>query len=139
MTTIVELISIGDEVLTGHTIDSNAAYIARAVLDIGCELKWRVTVGDDVADIVQAIRTALSRADVVITTGGLGPTHDDRTKEALCEVFRIPLVHHQEILDEILRRYALRNMLMPKSNENQAMLPRGARLFPDTRPRPAPH
>ncbi len=126
-----ELISIGDEVLTGHTIDSNASFIAQRMIEAGCDLQWRVTVGDDVADIVTAIRTALTRADVVITTGGLGPTHDDRTKEALCAVFHCKLVHHPEILEELLRRYAARKMTMPRSNENQAMLPDGARLFPN--------
>ena len=126
-----ELISIGDEVLTGHTVDSNASFIAQRLIEAGCELKWRVTVGDDIAVIVSAIRTALTRADIVITTGGLGPTHDDRTKDALCELFDRKLVHHPEILQELLRRYAARNMTMPKSNENQAMLPDGARLFPN--------
>lgn len=131
MATIVELISIGDEVLTGHTLDTNAQFIARALLDIGCDLKWRVTVGDDITDIKSALSTALYRADVVITTGGLGPTHDDRTKEALCQHFELPLIHNPDILAEILRRYEARGMSMTKSNENQTMLPQGARLFPN--------
>src|SRR2546423_8721266 len=83
----IEVVTIGDELLLGFTIDSNAAHISRALGEIGFEVVRRATVGDDLAEITAAVRDALSRTGAVITTGGLGPTADDISKTAVPPAF----------------------------------------------------
>ena len=85
--TAVEIVTIGDELLLGFTIDTNGAYLARRLADIGIRATRRVSVGDDPAAIRAAIREALDRTGAAITTGGLGPTADDRSKSAVADVF----------------------------------------------------
>src|SRR6266550_4729766 len=83
----VELITIGDELLLGFTVDTNAAHISRTLAEAGVEIVRRTTVGDEAARIAPAVREALERTGAVITTGGLGPTSDDLTKPAIAEIF----------------------------------------------------
>ena len=83
----IDVVTIGDELLLGYTIDTNAAHLARALAAIGVEIVRRTTCGDDADGIAAAVREALDRADGVITTGGLGPTSDDRTKPAIAGLF----------------------------------------------------
>jgi nicotinamide-nucleotide amidase len=126
-----EIITIGDELVTGHTLDTNAALIARQVTDLGFNVRYQTSVGDSQEAMEEVFRLALKRARLVITTGGLGPTDDDVTKKAIVRVFKRNLIFHQEILDDIRARYAQRGIEMPAINQNQALLPQGATLFPN--------
>lgn len=126
-----EIITIGDELITGHTVDTNAAMIARQVTDLGFNVRFKTSVGDSLDSMEEAFRLALKRARLVITTGGLGPTDDDITKKAMVRLFKRNLIFHQELLDDIRARYAQRGVEMPAINQNQALLPQGATLFPN--------
>lgn len=127
----VEIITIGDEVVTGHTVDTNSSFIGRALTDIGLNVKYKTSVGDALDVMEEALRIALKRAQVVIATGGLGPTEDDMTKRAIVKVFKRNLIFHEDVLAEIKERYRRRGIEMPAINQNQALLPQGARFFPN--------
>jgi nicotinamide-nucleotide amidase len=87
---------------------------------------WRTTVGDNVDHIIEAIARGMQRSDIVIATGGLGPTNDDLTKKAICKYFKRPLVFHDEILKKVESRFKARGLVMPAVNQNQALQPQGA-------------
>jgi nicotinamide-nucleotide amidase len=126
----VELVTIGDELLLGFTIDTNAAFIARALADAGVVLARRTTVGDDEALIGAAVADALSRADGVITTGGLGPTSDDRSRYAIAALFGQTVTFHQPTFDAIAERWKRLGLgELPATNREQAMVPSGAVLL----------
>ncbi|HDL02867.1 MAG TPA: competence/damage-inducible protein A [candidate division Zixibacteria bacterium] len=127
----VELISIGDEIITGHTIDTNTPYIARRLAEIGLNVAYRTAVGDDLLRMEEIIHQALKRADVIIATGGLGPTDDDITKKAIVKVFKRNLVFHEDVLEDLKKRFAARGIEMPSINQNQALLPQGAVYLPN--------
>ena len=128
---IIELISIGDEIISGHTVDTNSAVIAQKLLDIGFWVTYKSAVGDDLKRMEEVIYQALKRADIVIATGGLGPTDDDITKRAIVKVFKRNLVFHEEVLEDIKKRYEARGIKMPSINQNQALLPQGAQFLPN--------
>jgi nicotinamide-nucleotide amidase len=126
----VEIVTIGDELLLGFTIDTNAAHIARALADIGVAITRRATVGDQEAEISAAVSEALARADGVITTGGLGPTSDDRSRHAIAALFGREVVFHQPTYDALVERWKKLGVgELPATNRNQAMLPAGATLL----------
>ena len=126
----VELITIGDELLLGFTIDTNAAHLARTLASIGVSIVRRATVGDDAADIAQAVREALDRTGAVITTGGLGPTSDDRTRPAIAELFGRDLVPDEERWEALRALWRERGRgEIPLSNRGQIMIPRGATVL----------
>jgi nicotinamide-nucleotide amidase len=126
----VELITIGDELLLGFTIDTNAAHLARTLASIGVSIVRRATVGDDAAEIAQAVREALDRTGAVITTGGLGPTSDDRTRPAIAELFGRDLVPDEERWDALCALWRERGRgEIPLSNRGQIMIPRGATVL----------
>ena len=125
----IEIITIGDEIITGHTIDTNSAFIAQQLTSIGFDVKYLSAVGDSIEEIVDAFRMSLKRAQVVITTGGLGPTDDDITKKAIVKLFKRNLIFHEDVLKDIRARYAQRGIDMPAINQNQALLPQGATFF----------
>ena len=118
-----EIITIGFEVLSGHTINTNAAEIARMLDDIGVEVCWSTTVGDVKAHMEAAFRLAWERADVIITTGGLGPTHDDITRDLFCEVFDRELQINDEMLAHIRDFFVFRGRELSDRNKDQALLP----------------
>jgi nicotinamide-nucleotide amidase len=124
-----ELITIGDELLFGQTIDTNAAFIGDKLAEAGIDLMYHTTVGDQSEILLNAIGLALNRVDIVLATGGLGPTHDDITKKVICKFFRRQLVFHEEILKELEKRYANMGVPMPAINQNQALLPQGAKFI----------
>ncbi len=126
-----EIITIGDEIITGHVVDTNAAFISRHLTDLGITVRHRTSVGDTVEAMEEAFRIALRRARVVIVTGGLGPTDDDLTKRAIVKVFKRNLIFHEDILEDLKARFAARGVEMPAINQNQALLPQGAQLFPN--------
>jgi nicotinamide-nucleotide amidase len=129
--TQVELITIGDELLLGFTIDTNAAHISRTLAEAGVEITRRTTVGDEPARIATAVREALDRTGAVITTGGLGPTSDDLTKPSIAKIFGREMRLDEEIAAALEKRWRARfpNANFPKSNRTQAEIPEGARIL----------
>ena len=124
----IEVVTIGDELLLGYTIDTNAAHLARALAAEGVEITRRTTCGDTAESIGTAVREALDRAGAVITTGGLGPTSDDLTKPSIAALFGRDMVLDGEHLAWMEERWRTRfQRPMPASNRQQAMLPSGAR------------
>lgn len=121
-----EVISIGTELLLGELTDTNSVYIARMLRDLGINLYYMTTVGDNQERISNAICAALSRAQVVITCGGLGPTVDDMTRQAVAEATRRGLVFHQHLLDQIATRFASFKVIMSENNRRQAYVPENA-------------
>ena len=127
----VELITIGDELLLGFTVDTNAAHISRALAASGIEVVRRTTVGDKAEKIAQAVREALDRTGAVITTGGLGPTSDDLTKPAIARIFGREMKLDQAIAAKLEERWRTRfpNSVFPSTNRTQAEIPEGARIL----------
>ena len=121
-----ETISIGTELLLGQITDTNAVWIAERLSEVGVDLYFRTTVGDNVGRIVDAIRHALTRADVIITTGGLGSTVDDMTREAVAKATDRDLVLDEELLAQIRRLFEKWGRTMSENNVRQAYIPRGA-------------
>jgi nicotinamide-nucleotide amidase len=122
-----EIVSIGDEILYGEITDTNSAFIAERLTGEGIEVVFSTSVGDDINKIAAAFDTAGSRADVIIATGGLGPTSDDLTKKAIVKAFKRNLIFHEEILKEIEKSFEKSGKPMPKINQNQALIPQGAK------------
>jgi nicotinamide-nucleotide amidase len=127
----IEIVTIGDELLLGYTIDTNAAYLARELASVGVEITHRATVGDVAEDIANAVREALDRTGAVITTGGLGPTADDRTKAAIAGLFGRSMYRDEAIVDAMKERWRRlrRTGAFPESNIAQAMIPDGATIL----------
>ena len=124
-----EIIIIGDEILYGQTLDTNSAFIAEKLGELGVEISYKTAVGDEVKKIVEAIHLAQRRVDLVIATGGLGPTSDDLTVKAIAKAFKRTLIFHPEILKKIEARFKTRGIEMPKINQNQALIPQGAKTL----------
>lgn len=128
-----EILTIGTELLQGQKIDTNAAYIGEQLAAAGIEVYRKTTVGDSEGRIGEALQQALARSEVVIATGGLGPTEDDLTCRAIAAVLERPLVLDQAILDSIRRRFAARGLVMSENNRRQALIPEGATVLPNPR------
>lgn len=124
-----EILSVGTELLLGHTINSDAAFVARELAAAGIDLLRVETVGDNPARLEAALRGALSRVEMVITTGGLGPTDDDLTKETVARVAGLPLEEHADSLARLRAYFGARPM--SGNQYKQALLPRGAVPFPN--------
>jgi nicotinamide-nucleotide amidase len=127
----IELITIGDELLLGFTIDTNAAHISRTLAAAGVEIVRRTTVGDEAGKIADAVREALDRTGAVITTGGLGPTSDDLTKPAIATIFGRRMKLDEEIAVALEQRWRARfpGANFPATNRTQAEIPEGARIL----------
>jgi nicotinamide-nucleotide amidase len=126
-----EVLCIGTELLLGDVLDTNSQYLAQQLALLGLNCFYRVTVGDNPERIKDCVRTALTRSDVLITSGGLGPTADDLTTECLAEVFGAPLEVDKEVLTFIEGLFATRGLKMPPSNAKQALRPVGADILPN--------
>jgi len=126
------LISIGDELVLGQTVDSNSAWLSGELAARGCEVIAHVTVGDDQAPIEQAVRDAAERCDCLLISGGLGPTADDLTRQALAGVLDRPLQTDAVWIDELTDFFQKRGRPMPELNKVQALIPRGARMIRNT-------
>ncbi|MEW5916972.1 MAG: CinA family nicotinamide mononucleotide deamidase-related protein, partial [Gemmatimonadota bacterium] len=129
----VELITIGDELLLGLTIDTNAAWLARELGEIGVRIVWRSTVGDRADHINAAVQTALERTGAVITTGGLGPTADDLTKPTIADIFGRGMHFDAELWEGLKRIWRERGRPgeIPEVNKQQVMIPDGADVMPN--------
>ncbi|MCL4424786.1 MAG: competence/damage-inducible protein A [Firmicutes bacterium] len=123
---IVEILSVGTELLLGETINTNAAYLGQLLSENGFNVYHQVTVGDNEARLEAALRQALARADVIVVSGGLGPTEDDLTRETAARVLGVPLELDETILKEIEEFFRRRGSRMSENNRRQAMVPRGA-------------
>ena len=128
------MVTVGDELLTGDTVDSNAARVGRALGELGAPVVRRETVGDDVAAIRAAVGRALGEADLVVATGGLGPTPDDLTREAVAALFGVQLELDPDLAAVLEARFrAAGYPHLPERNLVQAMVPAGARVLPNGR------
>lgn len=127
------VVAVGTELLLGQIVDTNSSYIGEQLAAVGIESHLQLKVGDNLARVVAAIRLALQDADAVIICGGLGPTHDDLTREALAEIMGAPLEHNEQIAALIADLFAKRNRYMAPNNLQQAQVPRGATIIEQTR------
>lgn len=127
----VELITVGDELLIGQVIDTNSAWIGRELGRIGAQVDRIVSVHDTAADIGDAVGAALERADVVIMTGGLGPTKDDITKKTLADLFGMRLVRNPDVFEHVRRMTAERGLEFNELNQAQASVPEGCTVLPN--------
>jgi nicotinamide-nucleotide amidase len=126
---IAEVISIGDELTSGQRLDTNSQWISERLGELGVRVMYHTTVADDLAANVEVFRAAAQRADIVVATGGLGPTADDLTREALAEVVARPLVLDEPSLEYIRGLFARFKRDMPERNRAQAMFPEGSRII----------
>lgn len=121
-----EIITIGTEILLGEIVDTNSRYLARALRDVGVDLYWTSTVGDNVDRIAKAIRLGLGRTDIIITTGGLGPTVDDPTRGAIALAVGVETEYRQELWDQIRERFKRFGRQPTENNKRQAYVPAGS-------------
>ena len=125
-----EIIAVGTELLLGNIANTNAQVLSQSLSALGINVFWHTVVGDNPTRLRQAVDTARHRADIIITTGGLGPTYDDLTKETVCAACGKALVFHPEILSDIADFYEKNlHAPMPDNNRQQAMLPEGCVVF----------
>ena len=125
----IEILCTGDEILTGKTINTNYSHIARRLVEVGLNVTWGTTVGDDRESLLLAFRQAGERADAVIVNGGLGPTVDDLSQEVAAQAAGVELVLDEAWLARMEERYRQRGRVMPPNNIKQAMLPAGAEMI----------
>ena len=130
---IAEILSIGTELLMGQIANTDAQYISRRLAELGVNLYRHTTVGDNPARVKEALGEAIARADIVITTGGLGPTEDDLTKEMVAEFFGLPMEMHAPSLEALTERMNRLGREITPNNYKQAMMPRGAIVMPNLR------
>ena len=128
-----EILCIGTELLLGDTVNTNSAYIARGLASCGVGCYYQTVVGDNPERLRQSLTLALSRADVVITTGGLGPTYDDLTKETVAEHFGRKMLLHEPSFKQLTKLFERMNRPMTENNKKQAYMPEGAIVFSNDR------
>jgi nicotinamide-nucleotide amidase len=127
----IEIITIGNEVISGHIVDTNAAFLADTVFSLGAEVTRVVSVGDEVETIAEVLREARTRADLILITGGLGPTPDDRTPEAAAHALGRELTVHTKYLDTLKAKFRRWNLRFTHSDDKLALLPEGAEPLPN--------
>jgi nicotinamide-nucleotide amidase len=123
---IAEIISVGTELLLGSTINTNAAFLGRELATLGIFVCYTTVVGDNDIRLKNTMQIALERADIIITTGGLGPTYDDLTKESIAELLDLKMKTDQHSLDRIKKYFTRNNRELTDNNLKQALLPEGA-------------
>ena len=128
-----EVLAVGTELLLGQIVDTNSSYIGEQLALAGIDSLYQVKVGDNLARIIESLQTALDRADAVIVCGGLGPTHDDITREAIAAIMGVELVPDEAVADVIRELFASRGRVMAANNLRQAMVPVGATIIAQTR------
>ncbi|HEX6569057.1 MAG TPA: competence/damage-inducible protein A [Acidimicrobiales bacterium] len=133
-----EIVAVGTELLLGQIVDTNSAWLGDQLALAGIDHTHGQIVGDNFDRIVAALELALSRADAVIVCGGLGPTQDDITRDAIAAVMGVPLVTDDDVADRILERFVARGRRMPANNMRQALVPRGATAIAHPQPGTAP-
>jgi nicotinamide-nucleotide amidase len=123
------IITIGDEILIGQITDTNSAWLGQELGKMGVRVNYRCSVGDVKEHIINALNQAQQYADIIITTGGLGPTKDDVTKQTLCEYFNTSLIENKEVLDWVTKIFRMRKLPMIDSNKFQAMVPENCEVL----------
>ena len=126
-----EVVAVGTELLLGQVVDTNSSWIGEQLALAGIDSHFQTKVGDNQARMVLAIRSALARSDAVIVCGGLGPTQDDITREAIAEVMNVGLVRDPAVIEHIRAMFGSRGREMAASNERQADRPEGAEFIPN--------
>ena len=127
----VEIITIGDELLIGQVVDTNSAWMGEQLNLIGLRVAQITSISDQREHILKALSEAAGRVEIILITGGLGPTSDDITKPTLCEYFNSPLEFHPEVLEEVERMFASRGMPVTGVNRKQAEVPESATVMPN--------
>ena len=125
------ILAIGSEMLTPFRVDTNSLFITERLNTIGYDIRLKAVVADEVGELAQVIESALTWTDLLVITGGLGPTEDDMTRDAVAQVLAVPLDVDETIVEKIRERFARRGMTMPEINRRQAMVPRGASVLPN--------
>src|ERR1700712_3615785 len=128
-----EVVAIGTELLLGQIVDTNSSWMGEQLALSGIDSHFQTKVGDNLGRIVSAIRLALDRSDAVIICGGLGPTHDDITREAIAQVMGVELVEWPDLVDKIRAMFEARGRRMPDNNRRQALVPVGASIIEQRR------
>src|SRR5262245_57565774 len=123
------ILAIGSEMLTPFRVDTNSLFITERLNTIGFDVRLKAVVADEVDELARVIDGALDWADLLVITGGLGPTEDDVTRDAVARVLNIPLDVDEAIVDRIRERFVRRGLTMPDINRRQAMVPRGATVL----------
>ncbi|HUT91593.1 MAG TPA: CinA family nicotinamide mononucleotide deamidase-related protein, partial [Thermoguttaceae bacterium] len=126
-----EIIAIGDEITGGQLLDTNTQWLSQRLEELGIRVLYHTTVGDELDPIARVFRQAIERADVVVATGGLGPTADDLTRQAIAEAAGRELVLSTEALEQIRGLFARRKRVMSPQNEQQALFPEGSQAIPN--------
>jgi competence/damage-inducible protein CinA-like protein len=126
------IIAVGTEMLTPFRVDTNSLFVTEHLNTIGCDVRMKTVVGDDVGELASVFQAALAWADVIVLTGGLGPTEDDITRDGVAKVLRRSLSENGEVVDRIRRRFARRGLVMPEINRRQGMVPEGATILENT-------
>jgi len=125
------ILAVGSEMLTPFRVDTNSLYVTERLNAIGGDVRLKAIVGDDVAELAAVVESALGWADLIVVTGGLGPTEDDVTRDAVARALDLPLDLDESIVERLRERFARRGMTMPEINRRQAMVPRGAVVLPN--------
>jgi nicotinamide-nucleotide amidase len=125
------ILAIGSEMLTPFRVDTNSLFITERLNTIGYDVRQKAVVADEIDELARVIDSALDWADVIVITGGLGPTEDDMTRDAVARVLNLPLDVDQDVVERLRERFAKRGMTMPAINRRQAMVPRGAEVLPN--------
>ncbi len=123
------IVAVGSEMLTPFRVDTNSLFITERLNTIGFDVRIKTVVGDDIGELAGLVRASLAWADLIVLTGGLGPTADDITRDAVAQVLDLPCDEDQETVARIRERFARRGMVMQEINRRQAMVPRGATLL----------
>ena len=124
-----EVIAVGSELLGWTRLDTNSLFISEQLSALGIDMRAKAVVGDDRARLADVLKHALDRADLVVLTGGLGPTDDDLTREAVADVLGLPLIENEQIVDRISQRFAKRGLKMPAINRRQGQVLQGASVL----------
>ena len=125
------IVAVGTEMLTPFRVDTNSLFITERLNEVGIDVRLKLVAGDDVEELAELLRAALGWADLIVMTGGLGPTEDDITRAAVARLLQVPLDVDETIVDRIRERFQRRGMAMPEINRRQAMVPRGATVLPN--------
>src|SRR5256885_2905145 len=123
------IIAVGSELVTPFRVDTNSLFVTEQLNTIGIDVRMKAVVGDDVAELTSLMRAALEWADVIVLTGGLGPTEDDITRDAVARVLNVAMSENEAVVSRIRQRFENRGITMPDINRRQGMVPQGATLL----------